>query len=227
MKIYNFFLDLIAPKKCLCCKKQGYFLCFSCYSKIEKFSEICYVCKKYSKDFYVHDNCKDNVYYDRVIILKHYKNYYINKLIKDWKFYNKKEVFFDFSIFFLKLMSKEKLDLFYIVSIPSHFTRKILRWYNSSEVLSICFSELVWLNYKNILYKNKYTKQQSKLTKKERIFNLKDSFSIYKKYEDFIKWKNFIIMDDVISTWSTINEVSKMLKEKGANRVYSFVISSD
>ena len=124
-------------------------------------------------------------------------------------------------------MSKEKLDWFYIVSIPSHFTRKILRWYNSSEVLSIYFSELVWLDYKKLLYKNRYTKQQSKLKRNNRIFNLKDSFSIYKKYENFIKWKNFIIMDDVISTWSTINEVSKILKEKGANRVYSLVISSD
>lgn len=227
MKIYNIFLDLIAPKNCLCCNKQGYFLCKNCHSKIEPFSEICYVCKKHSNNFLVHEGCKIEVYYDKVFILNHYRNFYIKKLIKSWKFYNKKEVFYDFSLYFLKLLNKENINDFFITSIPSHFTRKLIRWYNSSEVLARYFSDISWLTYKSIIYKNKYTKQQSKLSKKERQSNLKWTFSINKKYKDIIKWRNFIIIDDVISTGSTINEVSKILKENWADKIYALIVASD
>jgi predicted amidophosphoribosyltransferase len=45
------------------------------------------------------------------------------------------------------------------------------------------------------------------------LLNLIDSFKINKKQVDNIDNKTVIIIDDVISTGSTINEVSKILKE--------------
>jgi predicted amidophosphoribosyltransferase len=63
---------------------------------MEHFSDICYVCKKKSENFIVHNKCKNNIYYDNLIILTHYKNNHISKLIKDLKFYNKKDILEDF-----------------------------------------------------------------------------------------------------------------------------------
>jgi predicted amidophosphoribosyltransferase len=66
-----------------------------CFDKIEKhyfFDEICYVCKKYNKDFEVHKRCKEKVFYDKIIIATHYRTSVIKKLIKDFKFYGKKDI---------------------------------------------------------------------------------------------------------------------------------------
>ena len=52
--MFKFIKDIIAPKKCYSCKEEWHFLCEECFWKIEKhyfFDQICYKCKKYSKNF--------------------------------------------------------------------------------------------------------------------------------------------------------------------------------
>jgi predicted amidophosphoribosyltransferase len=63
---------------------------------MSNFESECYVCKGKSDLFNVHNNCKNNVYYNKIIILSHYKNKIISKLIKDLKFYSKKDIAEDF-----------------------------------------------------------------------------------------------------------------------------------
>ena len=85
-------------------------------------------------------------------------------------------------------------------------------------------SKISQIQYKNnILSKIKLTKQQSKLDRKNRINNLKDSFRINQSVEN----KILIVIDDVISTWTTLNEVSKLLKQNWAKTVIWLIIASD
>lgn len=234
MQILKFIFDFIAPKKCYSCKKHWKFLCEDCLKIFYDFEEICYVCKNFSKNFEVHESCKkeNTVFYDKILVLKHYKNKTIQKLIKDWKFYWKREILEEFWYYlyekFIRNEKIRKLEDFLVVSIPSYFLRKWKRWYNSSEVLAKSFAKFSKINYKkNILKKVKQTKQQSKLTREQRLVNLKDSFKINKKYLNQIKDKKIIIVDDVISTWTTINEVSKILKESWASKIIWLIIASD
>ena len=233
MKIFSFIFDFIAPKKCYSCKKEWHFICKDCYKKIYSFEEKCYVCKEYSKNFEIHSECKKNdVFYDKILVLKHYKNNLIRKLIKDWKFYGRTEILQEFSFYmyekFIENEKIKKLDDFLIISIPSYFLRKFKRWYNSSEVLAKSFANISKIPYnKNILKKIKKTKQQSKLTREERLKNLVDSFKINKKYIDLVKNKKIILIDDVVSTWSTLNEVSRILKQNWAEKIIWVIIASD
>jgi predicted amidophosphoribosyltransferase len=105
--------------------------------------------------------------------------------------------------------------------------RKWKRWYNSSEVLCKYFAKLSKINYKKkIITKTKNVKQQSKLNKQERLVNLKWVFQINEKEIDKFKNKNIIIIDDVVSTWTTINEVAKVLKKYWAKEIIWLVIAS-
>ena len=228
MKLFKFFLDLIAPKKCYSCKKEWHFICPDCFDKEINFASICYVCKWTTKNYEVHESCKNWIYYDKVIILKHYKSKLISKLIKDAKFYNKKEILEEISFYlydkFLLYVKIIKTGDFLITSVPSHFLRKFVRWYNSSDILAKNLSKISQIQYKNnILSKIKLTKQQSKLDRKNRINNLKDSFRINQS----VKNKILIVIDDVISTWTTLNEVSKLLKQNWAKTVIWLIIASD
>jgi len=237
-KIFNFIKDIFAPKKCYSCKKEWHFLCEECFYKIEKkyfFDEICYVCKKYSKNFEVHKECKKNIYFDKTIILTHYKIKLIKKLILDMKFYNKKEIVYDFIWFmidkFIKY-SKEELKVykkndFLVIPTPMSFFRKIFRWYNQTELIAHNFAKNFWFPYeKDIIIKSKHTRQQITLSRQERLVNLQKSFSIRQNQVDKVDKKIVILIDDVISTWTTVNEISKILKNAWAKKIIVLTIAS-
>ncbi|MBT3727030.1 hypothetical protein HOG21_05085 [bacterium] len=66
---------------------------------------------------------------------------------------------------------------------------------------------------KNLIKKIKTTRQQAILSREQRLKNLKNAFKIANNKIDNFDKKIFIIVDDVISTGSTINEISKVLKK--------------
>lgn len=230
--IFKFILDLIAPKKCYSCKKEWLFLCKKCYDKLYDFENVCYVCKGKTEKYNIHEKCKKETYFDKIIILKHYKQNWFDKHIKKAKFYWKKEIFEElWEFMYEKFLSNQKifkLDDFLIISIPSHYSRKIKRWYNSSEVLALSFSKASKIKHiNNLVIKTKNTKQQSKLSKKQRFTNLNNSFSFNKKYFNKLENKTVIIVDDIISTWSTLNEISKVLKNNWIKKNIWLIVASD
>ncbi|MDD5769351.1 MAG: phosphoribosyltransferase family protein [Candidatus Gracilibacteria bacterium] len=232
MRIVDFFKDLIAPKKCYSCHKEGLFLCKECLEEIGYFESICPVCKQSSRNFEVHFYCKnDFVYFDKVIILNHYKNKIIKKLIKDAKFYHRKDILQDLSIYLgNKLLSSidEKNDEIVLISIPMFFWKKMLRGYNQSEVLIKSLADKFNIKYNfKIIKKIKSTKPQSHLSKIERLENLQNVFIFNKKELQKYKHKTFIIVDDVVSTGTTLNEIAKLLKQNGVKKIYGLCLASD
>ena len=132
--MFKFLKDLIAPKKCYSCNKEWHFLCEKCLSKMSNFESICYICKWRSDNFNVHENCTNNVYYEKIIILSHYKNKIISKLIKDLKFYNKKDIAEDLWNYLSELFFENEIykntDNYIIIFPPMWFLKKLKRWYN-------------------------------------------------------------------------------------------------
>lgn len=228
----NFIKNIIAPKRCYSCNKEWHFLCLECLSKMSNFDSICYICKGKSNNFSVHKKCKNNIYFDNLIILTHYKNFFIKKSIKDAKFYNKKDIFEDYWNYLwakiLENLNDKNLWNYKLLPVPMNFFRKIFRWYNQSEVLAKYISKNTWIWLENKLIKRaRNTRQQSKLNKNDRWKNLEKAFIINKKLLDKLDNKNFIIVDDVVSTWTTINEISKILKNSWAKKIIGLAIASD
>ncbi len=230
--MFKFLKDLIAPKKCYSCNEEWHFLCENCLSKMSNFEPICYICKWRSDKFEIHNNCKKNVYYDNIIILSHYKNKIISKLIKDLKFYSKKDIAEDFWYYLSELFFENEIykntDNYIIIYPSMWFFKKLKRWYNHSEILAKYISKKTNIKlWKKYIKKIKTTRQQSKLSKEERVLNLVNTFKIANNKVDKIDKKIFIIVDDVISTGSTINELSKILKQNWAKKIIWLIIASD
>jgi len=228
----KFIKDIIATKKCYSCGQEWHFLCPRCMSKMSNFSSICYVCKAKSDYFEVHQSCLEWIYFDKLIILTHYKQNIIKKLIKDFKFYYKKDIADDFWKYLWDLLLKNiswNLDDFLLIPIPLYFLKKWKRWYNQTELLIKIISKNTSIKFKNNLIKRiKNTRQQSQLSRQERLSNLESAFKINKKQLDKVdKNKTIIIVDDVVSTWTSINSVAKLLKQNWFKKVIWLVIASD
>ena len=224
--------DILAPKKCYSCNKQWHFLCENCLSKMSNFESLCYICKGKSDNFKIHDNCLENIYYDKIIILSHYKNDIISKLIKDLKFYGKKDIAEDLWNYLWELFFENEIykntDNYILVFPPMWFFKKLKKWYNHSELLAKFISKKIKIKLEQrLIRKVKTTRQQSKLSRLERKSNLINCFKIDKNNIDNIDKKTFIIIDDVISTWSTINEISKELKQNWAKKIIWLIVASD
>lgn len=232
MNLINFLKDIFAPKKCYLCSVEWTYLCEKCFKQIGFFEPICYVCKQKSNKFSKHFYCEnDFVYYDKIIITTHYKNKTIKKFIKDSKFYNKKDLLYDMAFYMWKTLFEnitDDIEDIILISTPMYFWKKVLRWYNQSELLALNISNQYKIKYyKNLIFKTKKTSPQSHLSKLERLENLKWAFNINKNLLKEVKNKTIIIVDDVVSTWTTINEISKLLKNNWAKKIYALVFASD
>lgn len=230
--MFKFLKDILAPKKCYSCNKEWHFLCEDCLSKMSNFESICYVCKSKSDSFEVHKKCLPEVNYDKIIILSHYKNNIISKLIKDLKFYWKRDIAEDFWLYLSSLFLENEIykntDDYIIISPPMWFIKKLKRWYNHSEIMAKIISKELWIKIeKSLIKKVRNTKQQSKLNRIDRLSNLSDSFKINNSKIKDIDKKTIIIVDDVVSTWSTINEIWKLLKKTGYKKIIWLIIASD
>lgn len=114
-----------------------------------------------------------------------------------------------------------------IIPIPVHKNSLKERGYNQSEIIAkniISFdNEKIFKIEPNALSKIKETPHQSKLkNKNDRLKNLKDCFYADEK---IVKNKNIILIDDVITTGTTMLEATKTLKKAGAKKVIGFSIA--
>jgi len=114
-----------------------------------------------------------------------------------------------------------------LIPIPMHKNNLKARGYNQSELIA---KEIYKIDEgKNFdielgaLIKIKETPHQSELkNKNERLKNLKDCFSAN---IDLIKNRNIILIDDVITTGTTMSEASKTLRDAGAKKVIGFSLA--
>jgi ComF family protein len=114
-----------------------------------------------------------------------------------------------------------------LIPIPMHENNLNERGYNQSEIIVKEINNIdLGNNFEislNALKKIKETRHQSKLkNKSERLKNLKNCFCA--DYE-LVKNRNIILIDDVITTGTTMKEASKTLCESGAKKVIGFSLA--
>ena len=119
---------------------------------------------------------------------------------------------------------KEKLDLEnikfdYILFVPLHKKRLRQRGFNQAEKIAMDLSKIVDIPTVDNISRKYNTKRLYKLGKEERINELKNAFMIKNNIID-LKNKNVLLVDDIFTTGSTVNEISKILKINGVNKVF-------
>lgn len=110
-------------------------------------------------------------------------------------------------------------DIDGIIAAPLHPTRLREREYNQSLLLAERLSHhlkipIMW----NLLTRTKHTIPQTTLKRAARIKNLRRSFTV--TYPEKILGKTILLVDDVFTTGTTINECAKTLRKAGAEHVY-------
>lgn len=192
---------------------------------------ICLVCNKNSLDGLTHPGCRTEYSIDGAFSAIAYKGI-VKKLIYNFKYkpflsdLNKilTELFYE-SIIQQEIFKKAYDSKPTLVPIPLHKKRLRRRGYNHSQILADGLSKKLDLKLVENLERIKDTKSQFGLKLKDRKENLKGAFTLNTKYK--IYDTNVFLVDDILTTGSTLLEAAKILKKNGVKKVWGLTLARD
>lgn len=111
-----------------------------------------------------------------------------------------------------------------IMPVPLHAQRLREREFNQSALLANPLSQHLGLPLVlGQLIRIRQTVPQTSLTKKERLTNLRRAFSVTQPEK--IRGKTILLVDDVMTTGTTIHECAKTLLRAGSGQVYAITLA--
>lgn len=237
MKSYvDSFLELIYPEKNICFICEVYdeeisdkYICSSCERKLKKLQPpLCSKCSKpieYNSTTGLCPECCDT---DRYFITSKSPYAYdglIKKAIYSYKYHNKAyfyKLFGNLLVDFMKSISYTEFDC--IASVPLYPSKMRERGYNQSELIARYIASKLSIPYVDAIKRTKKTLKQSGQSREQRKKNMKGAFEIKQPAEKIIN-NSVLLVDDIYTTGSTVDECSKVLVNYGAASVYVITIA--
>ena len=110
-----------------------------------------------------------------------------------------------------------------LVPVPMYAGKRRRRGYNQAELLAKALGrELGIPVYPDLVVRNRNTRPLKELNPEERLNNLKKAFNLR---QNGVKLKTIILIDDIYTTGSTMDQVSAVLLADGCQRIYSIVLA--
>lgn len=228
-------LDILFPKRCVRCKKIGEYICSDCFARISfDIHLICLVCGKSSIEGLTHPSCRSKYAIDGVFCGVVYKDV-VRKLLYQFKYQPYltdlqpilTELLYESLIqqqaFMQALQSKPLL-----VAIPLSEKRLRQRGYNQAELYAKGLAKKFGLEIEHVVIRTKETRPQFGLSKEERQENMKDAFEINSKLKiQNSNMKRAFLVDDILTTGSTLYEAAKILKKNGFENVWGITFARE
>ena len=123
-----------------------------------------------------------------------------------------------------KYIAMDRVD--YLTCVPMDRQKKRQRGFNQSELIAGGVAKYFGIPFLDkALIKVKATKPQVELDGHERLVNLTKAFKVNPKMAARLKGKNILIVDDVMTTGSTLNECAGCLKAAGSGEVLTLALA--
>ena len=106
-----------------------------------------------------------------------------------------------------------------IVPVPLHPARKRERGFNQAALLAELLSAQLSIRSRPLLERIRYTTTQTALDRSERMENLHNAFRLRKNMN--VQDLRVLLIDDVMTTGSTLSECARILKSVGAISVHA------
>lgn len=219
--LFDKLANLVYPAKCIFCQKLLSYdvtlhICSACYAKLPFAIEALL---STSQDGEV-SSC------DGAISVFQYNGMIKESLIR-FKFYNKPNYYRTYARLIASRLAKMTDIKQYniVLSVPLHRQREFSRGYNQAFLISCALSrELKLPECSRLLKRLRYTDTQSLLDKQKRHENVKGAFIVAEP--ENIKGKSILLVDDIMTTGSTLEECGRMLKRAGAIKVIALVVAT-
>ncbi len=210
-------IDMLFPQVCGICgkfNKEG--LCNKCKINLEKLAENGIV-----------NQSLEGMYFDELIYIFKYEGL-IRKFILDYKFHEKPYMYISIVAFILKnkIIYEKMQNYDTIIPVPISKKRMKERGYNQSLLIAKKISQSLKIPLQtNCLFKTKNIIEQSKLNKEQRKENIQHVYEL--KNGEILYNKRILLIDDIYTTGSTVNECSKILQQGMPKKIDVLVLAKD
>ncbi len=215
-------IDILLPKQCAGCAREGTYLCTPCSQKLAFPIQRCPVCRKNSLAGLTHETCS------------HLTS--LSGMYSLWKYEGvAREIVHRIKYHFAYDMVKEctgkalthayfPIEVTLATSIPSYASRQNWRGFNPADLMARVVADHMGWKYTQDLLTKKHTDPQVTHKREDRAANIKNAFLVNTKSVSSIAGSSIVIIDDVYTTGSTMEEAARALKRAGAKDVYGFTL---
>ncbi len=228
----GFIIDLLFPPRCLGCQKEGTYLCEDCKSIIGILESHKIYSTKNLKDLYFAAPYQNPLI--KILIRKFKYQPFIKELSKPlaslivnhFQLIDKKPDFFYSLSPTPKFGGGSNKANFILIPVPLNNKRLKWRGFNQAEEIGKELSKSLKIPLINgVLFKRKETLPQVELAAEAREENIRGAFFI--KNNEKIKERKILLVDDVYTTGSTIDECAKVLKKAGAKEILGVTVARE
>jgi ComF family protein len=215
MKLLNTILQFIFPKRCVVCEKHDdQNLCTDCLKEVPQVR-----------------NKKSELVFSALP----YRHPAVKYSLWEFKFKNNPSAFMKLlplvhDVLIDELTERSIFNNFQnplLVPIPLHKNRHKARGFNQSELIAYHIHKInpdIFDINETGLIRSKDTEPQAKIANRElRKKNIEGCFEVLKP--NAFHNRNIILIDDITTTGSTLQEAMKVLKKSGARNVYAFTVA--
>jgi len=222
VKIFNYtkqylsdLLHLVYPEQCLCCESElpsgGQYLCMICKNELHVTNF----------EHYENASALDQLFWGRIQVnnvfslLYYRENNQSRKILHQLKYSNRPDLAqYMGTLIGDRIRSSEKfktIDL--LIPVPLHEKKRYIRGYNQSEEIAKGIKQQTGIEFSfQFLSRRTHTESQTKKSKFDRWKNVQEVFSVSDVLPENIR--HIALVDDVITTGSTLEAAVRMIREK-------------
>lgn len=229
-ELFQAAVSLLYPATCTICRQHlraGEYLCDACEAKIARI--VPPFCETCSEPFdgsintaFTCANCAHRAIHFDAAVAAYRGRGIVRDVIHQFKYNRQIHLRHVIARWLCAALDDERLrniqfDL--IVPVPLHAARQRERGFNQASVLAELLSAQTSIPCKPLLKRMRYTTTQTALDRSERMKNLHNAFRLRKNAD--VRGLRVLLIDDVLTTGSTLSECARILKRAGATSVHA------
>ena len=212
------------PRDCVLCGDANteQAICAPCAETLPLLGETCPVCALPSREARICGRCLTRPPHFNHTLAAWAYHYPIDRLVQSFKFHHRLDLapWLGAALANKILFSGLQLGDYVMVAMPMHRSRLIERGFNQALEIARCVGPIA----KGALYsveKHRQTRHQSELPLSERGANVRGAFRCLRSFAG----TTVVVVDDVMTTGASLNELARVLKLAGAAEVVNLVVA--
>jgi competence protein ComFC len=223
-------ISLLYPPACAICSAKvetHQYLCHECEAKLVRIKPP--FCSKCSEPFqgaittpFDCANCAHRTLYFENAVSAFRSRGMVRRVILDFKYSGQIHLRHLVASWLFAALEDDRLrarEFDLIVPVPLHPARERERGFNQADLLAELLNAHMSIQAHQVLERTRYTTTQTAFDRTERMENLRGAFRLRKDAD--VRQLRVLLIDDVLTTGSTLNECARVLRKGGARSVHA------
>jgi competence protein ComFC len=222
--------SLLYPASCVICSRnvdRSEYLCQDCHSRAPRITPpFCAKCSEPFPGAITQDfrcaNCEHRTLHFNAAVAAYRSRGLVRRLVHEFKYGGQRYLRHPLAAWLYETINDPRLlgrEFDLIAPVPLHPARERERGFNQAALLAELLARRIAVPLRFVLERVRYTTTQTAYDRAERMENLHDAFRLRKKAD--VRLLRVLLIDDVLTTGSTLSECARILKRGGATSVHA------